>query len=523
MERKLRCSKIEFDKLINKLESIFPKTIRNINTDNGSVFFETIDFAGMLFLNFGRLILAKGIADRSKCRIVALDHSFDDKNRRLLDTLSIEKYEIGGNLRLRLVSKLKTYCFKLFSNSTKELLDYTSRGVLIGDLVYQTIIRRNGKNIYSIKKLESEFDYEMLEKAIFYTYVFDRYFKKNNPKYYLVGECSFVQAVIARMAAKHGALLVQYNSNYLCWLPYVNNVNYKFSFNDTFRHNVNDIFQKESERDFCAEADEYIKSVFKVRENASLTEEYAFKNKKIVSKEEALTEIGINNQYKNVIIMCHCFTDSTLCEGNSTFQDYYEWYEETLKIVSTIEKVNWIIRPHPASWTYNEEGIARGLFEKYRSDNMYWMGENYSSAMVPVIADVIITVSGSAGYEYACLGIPSIVLGNPFYYQYGYTYNVENLEHYKHLLNNIDSVKKLTEEQIAIAKKVFVIYSKEVYRQNDDDEFQKISSKATKDWYDGKKIYRIDSEYIRGVCKYLENNDIKDSYLYQYGANIGAK
>ena len=58
---------------------------------------------------------------------------------------------------------------------------------------------------------------------------------------------------------------------------------------------------------------------------------------------------------------------------------------------------------------YGESDEVQKLFEKYKSDYMFYFPEEYSGELVKELADVIVTVQGTAGYEYTCFGIPVVL------------------------------------------------------------------------------------------------------------------
>ena len=181
----------------------------------------------------------------------------------------------------------------------------------------------------------------------------------------------------------------------------------------------------------------------------------AFAGKKDITLEELKKEMGLKPQYKNVIIMCHCFSDNAHSCDELIFNDYYVWLEETLKIVRNLKNANWIIRAHPSRRLYGESDEVQKLFEKYKSDYMFYFPEEYSGELVKELADVIVTVQGTAGYEYTCFGIPVVLTGKSFYSGYGYTVDMRTKEEYIDTLCNIQKLGKLNTKQINMAREIY--------------------------------------------------------------------
>ena len=64
--------------------------------------------------------------------------------------------------------------------------------------------------------------------------------------------------------------------------------------------------------------------------NGRNIDRHAFAGKKVLSKEEAFAELGLNPKKKTVIIMAHTFTDAVFNYGDTPFKDYYDWTEQIL-------------------------------------------------------------------------------------------------------------------------------------------------------------------------------------------------
>ena len=65
------------------------------------------------------------------------------------------------------------------------------------------------------------------------------------------------------------------------------------------------------------------------------------------------------------------------------------------------------------------------------------------------VTDCLLTSQGSAGLEYPCFGIPSIICGDAYYQGLGFTLEPKNEKDYYEIINNINEVisKGLSSEQ----------------------------------------------------------------------------
>lgn len=513
-------SRFQLSKIVSKFEKIWNEPEKNSEDyiEGPYLYYENFSRENALMMGLGKMVFAKGVQSKNRCHIVAIVNNMDKGYSQLCRTMGIDMKvfkEIMDN-KIRFMAKIRTIIVFMFQNRGEKIARLKYKNVLIGDLVYNTIIRELNRNKYTVDKLEGKAEFEVLEKAYMYAYTFDKIFRKCPPKYYIVDESGYTDAVIARVAAKHNAQIIQYMSNYLCSTVNHFNEGYQFGNHSIWREKINLLLENDIEGGYEEEADRYLESIFKGKGNLSINEKTAYVNKKVIDKEQLLQELKINNENKNILVLAHCFSDCPLCGGQFVYVDYYQWFVETMKIISELKNVNWIIRPHPMRHNYSENGVIENIFQRYKTDNMYWMGDEYSSEMVPVVADAIITVNGTAGVEYSCCGIPSIVVGNPFYTGYGYTINVKSRTQYREILEKAHLIHKLTETQINNAKKILYLYKTRVFCTS-DDEFQQMSNRAINFYYETHDVYEANSRYLQEVNEWMEHHDIKKSYLYQFG------
>ncbi len=81
----------------------------------------------------------------------------------------------------------------------------------------------------------------------------------------------------------------------------------------------------------------------------------------------------------------------------------------------------------------------------------------FSSESLMYLADVVVTVAGTAGIEYAANSrVPSILAGTTIYSGFGFTIEPETEAEYFQALANIENIDPLTEMQQNTARKVFL-------------------------------------------------------------------
>ncbi len=335
-----------------------------------------------------------------------------------------------------------------------EMLQIHYKGILIGDCVYTDILR-HASQVYTINKTMWKRDFPVLLKAFIYCNCIWAQFKKYPPQYYILGDYCYLQGIYVRIAQRYGAKLYDcVVSEKIVEIPKIEGECQPNS-HDIIRYYIE---QKRAEKKISTieinqQVDELFYAKFHGKGNKDTV--CAFAGKKDITLEELKKEMGLKPQYKNVIIMCHCFSDNAHSCDELIFNDYYVWLEETLKIVRNLKNANWIIRAHPSRRLYGESDEVQKLFEKYKSDYMFYFPEEYSGELVKELADVIVTVQGTAGYEYTCFGIPVVLTGKSFYSGYGYTVDMRTKEEYIDTLCNIQKLGKLNTKQINMAREIY--------------------------------------------------------------------
>jgi hypothetical protein len=94
------------------------------------------------------------------------------------------------------------------------------------------------------------------------------------------------------------------------------------------------------------------------------------------------------------------------------------------------------------------------LFASNTHPHIRFMGSHadFNALSIRFVADAIITCLGTAGMEYACVGIPCLLAGESPYSGFGFALEPESVAEYEGWLRRIDRIPKLNEEQIKYAK-----------------------------------------------------------------------
>lgn len=170
------------------------------------------------------------------------------------------------------------------------------------------------------------------------------------------------------------------------------------------------------------------------------------------SAREFCREHGLDPGRKTVFVMLHGFNDHPHSHFARPlmFQDYYDWMERTVETAVENESVNWVIKEHPAAHLYVTRDV--NLDERFRrlgKRHIVFLDSraDFNALSIRHVAHAIVTCLGTAGMEYACLGIPCVLAGESPYSGFGFTLEAETREEYRRLLLDIGNLPPLSPEQ----------------------------------------------------------------------------
>lgn len=187
----------------------------------------------------------------------------------------------------------------------------------------------------------------------------------------------------------------------------------------------------------------------------------AFSRKLYENREVFSQAYNLPNGKRNVFIMLHAFTDYPHSHFNGMlFEDFYDWFIQTLDHALTNASVNWIVKSHPASHFYPVRDMDwDSIKDKYRARHIIFMSEDadFDTRSIMHVGDAVVTCIGSAGFELSALaGIPSITAGDNPYAHGGFAIYPPNKKEYFQVLSKISELERLEGERLRRAKATFV-------------------------------------------------------------------
>ena len=385
----------------------------------------------------------------------------DIKGKQIMNSFGINKiiYIHEGNFFSRLLNVFKAYIHMTKINNIKTLLKFKIDNIELGSAVYEQYIRF--KKNPNITKLNISL-YYLLSRAITYNSQFKDIFKNEKNTFLVQSETQYFPFRIClqnslkyknKIISKRGIASVGVR------------IFKKFSERNENRSKIpkklfNLIYKNLNEKNH-----KLIRKKFKEYYSTSFGKDtyQLFENKHqnlyvLKAKKDLCSYFNWDIKKPIVLILAHELSDGNLINKWNLFQNDMFWIIETIKKISTLKNVNWLIKPHPSENIYNAKINTKTIFKDYgnNNSNIGLLPDSFNIKNLKNSFKAAITSHGTAGYEFPGFGVPTIICGDTPYSELGFNIEPKTKSQYFKLLEKIAFLKKVELEKIK--KSQFFIY-----------------------------------------------------------------
>jgi hypothetical protein len=416
------------------------------------------------------IVIGKNLVEMFESDGVALLRKYDLKSKLIFESFGIEKFIYLSDLNffMRLKYFLQAYSIIKSHKTVDDFIEFELNGVNYGRAVYDHYLRFTG-----IGTINS-FDYKLylfLSKALSTYYQIRKNFDKFKFLACVQAERQFIPA------------------NIIYQTSLINGTNV---YSKTGPSNVFTVRKYSDPREMWKQRERYSKEVYdqirnSIKEKAveiggniiekrfngipeyqvfhEYAEERSFlkekKERTTVTKKELCNKLEWNENLPIVPILATDLTDGVFDVSWSLFRDRLTWLRETLLEIKNINSVNWLIKPHPNDERNKVVTDTISEYKKICSNYKHILPfpNDVSIASIPKFAHSVITLAGSASYEYPCFGIPIIQTCESMCSGRAFTNDPGSKKEYFDLLHNIEKLNKLNKDQIDQAKIYSFIYT----------------------------------------------------------------
>ena len=344
-----------------------------------------------------------------------------------------QSFGVREFIRIELSSLQKQEAQRLFSevvtsiSSKRDVEDLRVNGVWIGDLVYDTYLRR-----YSLPTLDptsqhfQDFLLESIESFVFW----NDYLSKHDVRAISISHCVYNLAIPLRIGVQRGIDVFQVSATHAYRLSKSN----LFAYNDFFNFRERFAELPEDVRKIGLEIAE--QRILK-RFGGEVGVDMSYSTKSAFGAHRYRRLLRESNK-KKILIATHCFFDSPHSYGKNLFPDFYEWLE-FLGNVSDQTDYDWYIKTHPDYRTGTKE-IIDDFVIRFPKFTLLPSDASHLQIIDEGI-DVALTCYGTIGFEYAALGVPVInaSMNNP-HIAYNFNIHARDVNHYRELLGNLNEL-----------------------------------------------------------------------------------
>ena len=453
--------------IFNKINKIFSYKFKYKKGNIGIL----ISDRGRVDSNFRTIISASIINDLYGANTFVLTDrkNYDKLNGDLFKLYNIKKIYssplifISTNLVIYIKTVLEIILFiiKIINKKNKLywfISQYNYLNIKVGDLIYDQYIRNDlsfiKPKIFSLKFLKVFFD------GIYKILIIDKNVKKHNIKLIISNQKAYTSVgnLLLRYGTKNNLITMLTGYNFIkFYTNYEESLYHPFKVSNYLLKQIKNYKQKKIEKFYY----DRIASKVKVSyvDPKLIKKLYTnYKNNNFTKFIKSLKKNG----YKTVnVFALHAFSDCSHAFGNLIFNDYYDQFVSTIRFLKKHEKNKnafWLIKPHPARRTYNEENIVESILKKYNVKNVKICPSNINNNVLFNNIDNLITTASTVGLEYACTGKKPILSGLAPYYKKNLFHRITSRQGYFRMLENIHFFEnKISKKDTNICKRILFV------------------------------------------------------------------
>lgn len=187
-------------------------------------------------------------------------------------------------------------------------------------------------------------------------------------------------------------------------------------------------------------------------------------NKTFPGREQLMRSLGLDPAKKTAVIFPHMFWDATFFWGTDVFADYKEWFVAALKAACANDRLNWLVKIHPAhkvkssrdghdGLSSEEEAIAEHIGTLPAHVRLLPPDVEVSTWSLFQLMDYCLTVRGTVGIEAAMLGIRVLTCGTGRYDRHGFTMDHQDTATYLANLARLDEIEPPSAAEVELARR----------------------------------------------------------------------
>ncbi|MAL65518.1 MAG: hypothetical protein CMF94_05390 [Candidatus Marinimicrobia bacterium] len=456
-------------------------------------------------------IIAKQISQLYNLETSALLNYNDYIGKKIIKSFDVNNFLFQPQITFidRFRYLLEAYNLIIKTKNIQEFISMNKNNINYGRCIYDHILRNTSSG--TIKKINFRI-YFFLAEALFYNKFYNNLFSSNKFEFMIMSETQFLPSnIVFQNALENNVKVIsRIGGPEKIGIRLYTLSNEKFQSNIKILKNQFDQTIKGSEEFISNKGFEYITELYEGRKKKhDQATSHNFNHKDDEFNSSKLLEYFKWNKSKKIcVIYSHNLFDGNYYNEWRIFKDNLTWLRKTLLFIKNNKNnINWIVKDHPSDY-----GINRGKTTTHKefqniigeNKNIKFFPKNFQAKILKEISNCLLTSQGSAGIEFPCFGIPSVICGDAFYQGLGFTLEPKNENEYYNIIENIDKIidEGLDENQINNARAAFCF----------SEELTKIEHMLLFDYNISRSKLDLDDFFFKATKKIVNYDEKKDLF-----------
>ena len=338
-------------------------------------------------------------------------------------------YAFGAKKHLVIPGEKKGY-WEIYSPQIKsetQLEEFQIEGIRIGDLIYDTYLRRSKKPTVN---LLDDYFIEIFDECVSYFFSFLSLFDAKEIQGVCVSHCVYHFAIPLRIAVKYGIDVFQVTGESIYRLSSENShayTNFKY-----YRTKFAEVEPRNSQIGLGR-----AKKSLEFRLDGNLSGDMPYSTKSAFERTSSSdTEVIAPSARIKILVAIHDFFDSPHSYGDNFYPDFQVWLDR-LGEISNSTHYDWYIKTHRDPIADPDQTLAQ-FVSKYPNFRILDKDVDHHTLIQQGI-DLALTVYGTIGMEYPYLGVPVVNASrnNP-HVSYNFSFTPSSKEEYEEMLRDLE-------------------------------------------------------------------------------------
>lgn len=362
------------------------------------------------------------------------------------------------NVAFRVLSRLATLRIGAKLRRPEDILEIEYDGMKVGDLIYDDVLKLSGRR--TIESIDGDVRLA-IARSYYYYLQYRALFRERRYAYYVSTHTAYSQyGLLCRVALSAGVKVIETTDIQMAFYESIARDKLP-TYHDGIRNSiVSELAVPRVDAGTLREAGQTALQRRLASQVNQIDAEKAYRGK-VYSRAELREVLGLKQEGKIAFVLAHVFSDAPHLSSGMLHADYYQWLLATLLACAQVPGVQWVVKPHPSASLYGEDGMVEKMVCDAGARNVMVCPRDLNTRSLCDCADALVTVHGTAGLEFACLGIPTVLAGRPFYRGFGFTIEPATLEEYGLALAGLARAVQLTDEQKQRALEVYAVWDRQ--------------------------------------------------------------